>query len=125
MKETSIVPLLKANWRGVLLERIESVAGSGTPDLNCVYKGQEFWVELKVLTSDGSFQIRPAQIAWHVRRLLNGLRGFVLARNESELHLFMLKSPTDTTWLEIFCTRKPFDYGELLCKILENRVYID
>ena len=68
MKETSISTLLKNNWPNVLLERIESVAGSGLADLNCVYKGFEFWLEQKLLDKRGSFEIWPSQIAWHIRR---------------------------------------------------------
>ena len=120
VKETSISTLLKNNWPNVLLERIESVAGSGLADLNCVYKGFEFWLEQKLLDKRGSFEIRPSQIAWHIRRKRAGSKTFVLGRDLSELRLFVLSDDFET-WRLVFRTSKPFDYEGLLREIMKHR----
>ena len=116
----SISTLLKNNWPNVLLERIESVAGSGLADLNCVYKGFEFWLEQKLLDKRGSFEIRPSQIAWHIRRKRAGSKTFVLGRDLSELRLFVLSYDFET-WRLVFRTSKPFDYEGLLREIMKHR----
>lgn len=100
------------------MERIENIAGAGTADVNCVYKGFEFWIELKMLAKDGSFDMRPNQIAWHLRRKKAGSVTFVLARNATELRLFGLGDDF-ITWRYIFQTQKAFKYDQLLREILK------
>ena len=56
--------------------RIENGAGVGEPDINCCYRGIEFWLELKI----GPPKLRPAQYAWSMRRAKQGGRVYILAR---------------------------------------------
>ena len=56
---------------GVHWVRMESWASPGVPDVNGCLNGNDFWVELKVLTtkSDKKFpKWRPHQIAWQTSR---------------------------------------------------------
>ena len=53
----------------VLWTRIESWASPGVPDLFGVYKGESFWVELKLhkLKSVKYIDLSPQQILWQTR----------------------------------------------------------
>lgn len=61
-------------------QRIETVAGSGIPDLNMCYEGVEVWVETKVVHSKTMVEVRPSQVAWHLQRHMHGGRTFFMIR---------------------------------------------
>lgn len=63
---------------GIHWTRIETSTEAGIPDLNGIADGIEFWVELKM----APIRLRPAQVAWHKRALLEGRRAFVLCATE-------------------------------------------
>jgi len=82
-------------------QRIENVAGAGTPDVNGCADGHEYWVELKVNrnkkpidqsmpnTKDGVMGLlEQSQYPWHNRRVRNGGKVFVLVKNKYALSLF-------------------------------------
>ena len=73
--------------------RVESWATPGVPDLNGCYKGIDFWVERKGLTtkSDKKFpQYRPHQIAWQTKRTqVGGLVWNLVHHPSSSSLLFM------------------------------------
>ena len=52
-------------------ERIEDCAGSGVPDVNCCWKGHEFWLELKIVREQ-RVGIRSSQSAWAIQRSARG-----------------------------------------------------
>lgn len=85
-----------------------------------MHKGFEFWLEQKLLDKRGSFEIRPSQIAWHIRRKRAGSKTFVLGRDLSELRLFALADDLET-WQLLFRTSKPFDYAGLLREIMKHQ----
>jgi hypothetical protein len=64
---------------GPHMQRIESNTGWGIPDVNCAYKGKEFWCELKVI--DGNkIHFQPGQPGWLTKRWNTGCLSWVLAR---------------------------------------------
>lgn len=68
---------------GIHWTRIETSTEAGIPDLNGIADGIEFWVELKI----APIRLRPAQVAWHKRALLEGRRAFVLSAGQTLLTL--------------------------------------
>lgn len=71
-------------------QRVENMTGSGMPDLNVCFKGQEFWIELKVCQPE--ILIRREQWAWHHRRMASGGKCFLLALEPETNTVFF--SPT-------------------------------
>lgn len=64
----------KAHW-----QRIETLVGRGTPDMNGCLWGKEFWVENKT-TSGWAVTFETGQVAWHEQRIRAGGRTFVAVR---------------------------------------------
>lgn len=61
--------------------------GRGVPDVNGCFKGEEFWVELKV-TSTNRVGLRPEQVAWHLIRTRAGGKTFIFVKKAKEMYLF-------------------------------------
>ena len=124
MNEKSIHTLFQANFKNVLLERIESTTNTGTADCNACHNGVEWWMEYKMVghksktttvlveCSAGKIWLRPAQYAWHVNRARHGSKAFVVARTEDSI--IVMQCQKDGTWKELTATTKPFNYLELL-----------
>jgi hypothetical protein len=73
----------------ICLDRVENMVLAGMPDVNGVYCGTEFWIELKscdVLPARagsrvfGDGGLRGEQVVWLAKRARHGGRVFVLAR---------------------------------------------
>lgn len=79
MQEQQFYQWLRSNISGDVA-RIESVVGSGVPDVNICYNGCEIWVELKVLDPKRVL-LRPEQYAWGMRRSNNGGSCFVVCKD--------------------------------------------
>lgn len=60
------------------VQRLESSAGSGVPDLTICHRGVEVWAELKC-DLDGMILLRREQYAWGMRRSTAGGRVWVIA----------------------------------------------
>jgi len=87
---------------GGLSERIENSVGVGTPDLNCIYKTVEFWIETKIVRK-GKIGLDADQTAWHIRRTIQGGRVFVVARGvsaegEDRVELLSWAKRSNGTW---------------------------
>lgn len=122
VKEKTIHPLLTTNWKGLAYgERLENVAGSGTPDAIWVSKRTEraFWLEYKIMTRDLAFSVRPSQLVWHVRWRKHGVGSFFLARNERFLQLSAYDI-NEMKMVALMRMEKPFNYVDLLSRIEEN-----
>ena len=89
MSESNFYKQLRVNTPEVLWTRIENRHGGGIPDLNGLYDGRDFWVELKITTTN-KVRLSPAQISWHYNRGLYGGRSFILVKNTKtkEIKLF-------------------------------------
>lgn len=57
---------------------IENTTGSGVPDINVCWRGQEFWIETKSIGA-GDLLLRPFQLAWMMRRWESGGHVFLFA----------------------------------------------
>lgn len=63
-------------------QRIETGStGRGIPDVNLCWRGVEVWVEMKVVQGR-RVELRPEQVAWHVRRTRAGGRSWIFAREK-------------------------------------------
>ena len=90
VRETNLWAWLKRGRKlfkkALHLIRIENSVLSGTPDVEGVFEGSQFWIELKVAepqkteTSKITIKFRPAQIPWIQRRSEAGGRAFVLVQ---------------------------------------------
>jgi len=89
MSESNFYKQLRINTPEVLWTRIENRHGGGIPDLNGLYDGRDFWVELKITTIN-KVRLSPTQISWHYNRGLYGGRSFILVKNTKtkEIKLF-------------------------------------
>jgi hypothetical protein len=83
MKESDFWTLIHRAWPQVHAVRIENAATFGTPDVNCCYRGNEFWLELKV-EQGGKVIIRPTQLAWLAKRVTVGGAVFIFTANYRE-----------------------------------------
>jgi len=105
--EQRLYDSMKANrpaTHTIILERIENMTGTGTPDVHATRKAAgkgeravTSWIELKViklpvrLTSKvfKKDRMRVAQTAWHVAYASIGGRSFIFARDQRrKLYLF-------------------------------------
>ena len=89
MSESNFYKQLRINTPEVLWTRIENRHGGGIPDLNGLFDGRDFWVELKITTTN-KVRLSPTQISWHYNRGLYGGRSFILVKNTKtkEIKLF-------------------------------------
>jgi len=89
MSESNFYKQLRTNTPEVLWTRIENRHGGGIPDLNGLYDGRYFWVELKITTTN-KVRLSPTQISWHYNRGLYDGRSFILVKNTKtkEIKLF-------------------------------------
>ena len=89
MSESNFYKQLRVNTPEVLWTRIENRHGGGIPDLNGLYDGRDFWVELKITTTN-KVRLSPTQISWHYNRGLYGGKSFILVKNTKtkEIKLF-------------------------------------
>ena len=110
MKESQFWALVKGKLPGHA-ERVENALTRGTPDVNMCYDSTELWLELKILDSKGSCQLRPEQVLWHRKRQESGGRVFVLARNEEVIKIFQVQRDFDM--LEVWACSKPFDWENM------------
>lgn len=72
--------------KNVHYQRIETgQTGRGIPDVNIKSSAtySDAWVELKVVNGR-KVELRPEQVAWHLRRVAAGGRTFILAREKKE-----------------------------------------
>jgi hypothetical protein len=107
MKESQFWALVKGKLPGHV-ERVENALTRGTPDVNMCHMGIEVWLELKVLDTKGSCELRPEQYLWHRKRQEVGGKVFVLARNETVIKIYQVQR--DMSMFEIWSCMKPFDW---------------
>jgi hypothetical protein len=107
MKESQFWALVKGKLPGHV-ERVENALTRGTPDVNMCHMGIEVWLELKVLDTKGSCELRPEQYLWHRKRQEVGGKVFVLARNETVIKIYQVQR--DMSLFEIWSCMKPFDW---------------
>jgi len=80
------------NEHQVHIQRIENTVGSGIPDVNLCHKGNEAWVELKILTN-GRTLLRGVQYAWGIKRSQAGGKVWVLCLDTRTEAIFMYRFP--------------------------------
>ena len=114
--EKSLYQSLKANLPKVHWQRIETGAlQQGVPDVNGCYGGKDFWLELKVSTTD-TVSLTALQCAWHMRRCSSGGATWVLVSNPSQSTLALIPGNQSVTLR---------DHGLSSCKAFTFKAPID
>lgn len=113
--------------------RVESVVGSGVPDVNYCHQGNEMWLELKAnigLNLDNiprlksvpglvgytfklsenvhKGKIRDSQLIWHSTRVKNG--GYVLLATRDKDFIHILVCSGYDTYTILYSGKKPWDW---------------
>jgi penicillin-binding protein-related factor A (putative recombinase) len=89
--ESKLYNLIKKTIKNAHLTRIESYTINGIPDLNCAYKGREFWLELKA-NDIKNCNLSKYQINWILHHQQQGGVVFILNKtlSQSALKLYRL-----------------------------------
>lgn len=70
--------------------RIENRHGGGVPDVDCIWSGISFWMELKT-TKNNAVNLSPNQIAWNTAYSGSGGLSFILVKHLSSGDLFLFE----------------------------------
>lgn len=83
MKESDLWRLIRDKIKGHIV-RVENAIGTGLPDVNACYNGNDVWIELKLANSN-RVTLRSTQLIWFMHRLKQGGRVKLLYRSKDEL----------------------------------------
>ena len=121
MSESNFYKQLKTNTPQVLWTRIENRHGGGIPDLNGLYEGHDFWVELKITTTN-KVRLSPTQISWHYNRISHGGRSFILVKNTKTKQIKLFDNSTVRLLAgdgfetdSLVSLKPPYDWSLLVC----------
>lgn len=119
MKESDVRSKLVEVWSPYAeVSCIENTAGTGMPDCNLSYRGEDLWVEIKfrrgVPKRDNTpilkGQLRSTQKVWIKRRIIMGSRNiFLFARVEEEYYLYHVKNFEALEALEVMSEKELYD----------------
>ena len=79
-KESNLYILIKKTIKNAHFTRIESHTLNGIPDLNCAYKGQVFWLELKA-NNINNCNLSKYQINWILKHQRHGGKVYILNKS--------------------------------------------
>jgi penicillin-binding protein-related factor A (putative recombinase) len=115
-KESKLYNLIKNTIKTAHFTRVESYTINGIPDLNCVYKGREFWLELKSNNIKNG-NLSKYQVNWILQHQRHGGIVFILNKTLSQSCLKLYKLEPCAMLREVFATtpdakgvREVFDY---------------
>jgi penicillin-binding protein-related factor A (putative recombinase) len=91
-KESNLYNLIKTTIKNAHFTRIESHTLNGIPDLNCAYKGQVFWLELKA-NNIKNCNLSKYQTNWILKHQRHGGIVYILNKTatQSGLKLYTLE----------------------------------
>jgi len=101
--ESKLYNLIKKTIKTAHFTRIESYTINGIPDLNCVYKGQEFWLELKA-NDIKNCNLSKYQINWILQHQQHGGIVFILNKTLSQSTLKLYRLDKSTVCREVLST---------------------
>ena len=114
--ESKLYNLIKKTIKTAHFTRVESYTINGISDLNCVYKGQEFWLELKA-NDIKNCNLSKYQINWILQHQQYGGIVFILNKTLSQSTLKLYRLDKSTVCREVLCTtpdaigvREVFEY---------------
>jgi hypothetical protein len=92
-KESNLYNIIKKTIKNAHFTRIESHTLNGIPDLNCAYKGQVFWLELKA-NNIKNCNLSKFQINWILKHQRHGGQVYILNKSIKQrvLKLYRLSS---------------------------------
>jgi len=121
VSESNFYKQLKTNTPQVLWTRIENRHGGGIPDLNGLYEGHDFWVELKITTTN-KVRLSPTQISWHYNRSSYGGKSFILVKNTKTKQIKLFDNSTVRLLAgdgfetdSLVSLKPPYDWSLLVC----------
>ena len=79
-KESNLYNIIKKTIKNAHFTRIESHTLNGIPDLNCAYKGQVFWLELKA-NNIKNCNLSKFQINWILKHQRHGGQVYILNKS--------------------------------------------
>jgi penicillin-binding protein-related factor A (putative recombinase) len=101
--ESKLYNLIKKTIKTAHFTRVESYTINGIPDLNCVYKGSEFWLELKA-NDIKNCNLSKYQINWILQHQQYGGLVFILNKPLSQSTLKLYRLDKSTVLREVLCT---------------------
>jgi len=101
--ESKLYNLIKKTIKTAHFTRVESYTINGIPDLNCVYKGQEFWLELKA-NDIKNCNLSKYQINWILQHQQHGGLVFILNKTLSQSTLKLYRLEPSAELREVLCT---------------------
>jgi len=101
--ESKLYNLIRKTIKTAHFTRIESYTINGIPDLNCVYKGQEFWLELKA-NDIKNCNLSKYQINWILQHQQYGGIVFILNKPLSQSCLKLYRLEPSAVCREVLCT---------------------
>jgi len=101
--ESKLYNLIKKTIKKAHFTRVESYTINGIPDLNCVYKGQEFWLELKA-NDIKNCNLSKYQINWILHHQQHGGVVFILNKPLSQSTLKLYRLDKSTVLREVLST---------------------
>ena len=124
MKENGFWNSIRKALTEVHWQRIETATSQGVPDVNGCCGGDEFWLELKVVTGN-KVHLRADQAAWLMRRADAGGTVWIVIRHKDDIKLYDRYQSNDlimdgmvTVPRVLF--EKPYDWQEFL-RIIRKR----
>lgn len=124
MRESQFWNLAKDHFPGVS-ERIENVAGNGTPDVHNCTEGVVTWIETKSidrleLLDTEKPGLKASQRNWHLRYHKHGGRVFILTRVHDDIYVHTYDTRGFT---RLFKTSKPFDWEGLVEILFKQTIF--
>jgi len=101
--ESKLYNLIKKTIKTAHFTRVESYTINGIPDLNCVYKGREFWLELKA-NDIKNCNLSKYQINWILQHQQYGGIVFILNKPLSQSTLKLYRLDKSTVLREVLST---------------------
>jgi len=101
--ESKLYNLIKKTIKTAHFTRVESYTINGIPDLNCVYKGQEFWLELKA-NDIKNCNLSKYQINWILQHQQQGGIVFILNKTLKQSALKLYRLEPCAVCREVLCT---------------------
>ena len=101
--ESKLYNLIKKTIKKAHFTRVESYTINGIPDLNCVYKGREFWLELKA-NDIKNCNLSKYQINWILQHQQHGGLVFILNKTIKQSSLKLYRLDQSALLREVLCT---------------------
>jgi penicillin-binding protein-related factor A (putative recombinase) len=101
--ESKLYNLIKKTIKNAHFTRVESYTINGISDLNCVYKGKEFWLEIKA-NDIKNCNLSKYQINWILQHQQHGGLVFILNKAVKQSAFKLYRLDACAVLREVLCT---------------------